>query len=258
MKNYILQIEYFGGNYCGWQKQLHSKSVQEEVEKSLSKIANHNIETICAGRTDTGVHATSQIINFNSSADRSLYAWQYGLNGLLPSDIKIISIEEVSLDFNARFSARRRTYNYLIYNSKVSSPILESHSLWENRPLDIAKMNEACKHLIGKHDYDSFRSSRCQSHSAVRTMYKAEFTKFGKIIVFEVVGNAFLHHMIRNFVGSLLKVGIGLEPAEWIGEVLKMKDRTKAFVTAKPDGLYFVGVEYEEYSFERKIIDTFI
>ncbi|APC91527.1 MULTISPECIES: tRNA pseudouridine(38-40) synthase TruA [Francisella] len=255
MKNYLLQIEYFGKNYCGWQRQSHSPSIQAELEKALSKIANQNIEVTCAGRTDTGVHATSQIVNFHSDADRSLSAWQRGANAILPQDIKILAAKEVNNDFNSRFSALNRTYNYLIYNSPISSPIFAEHSLWVNRELDIGKVNQACKYLLGEQDFSSFRSSQCQSNTPFRNIQKAEVIKQGSFIVFEVVGNAFLHHMIRNFVGSLLKVGLGFESANWIKSLLEARDRTQAAETAKAHGLYFVGVEYPAFSFKRQIIN---
>jgi tRNA pseudouridine38-40 synthase len=184
MKNYLLQIEYFGENYCGWQRQTSFPSVQQEIEKALSKVANHKVEVICAGRTDSGVHATSQIANFLSDAYRSIIAWKSGLNTLLPKDIKIIDIREVPIDFNSRFAAINRTYNYVIYNAQVSSPIFAKHSLWENRALDVDKMNEAAKYLLGKQDFSSFRSSQCQANTPFRTIQKSEFIKYGNFIVF--------------------------------------------------------------------------
>ncbi|AFJ43419.1 tRNA pseudouridine(38-40) synthase TruA [Francisella orientalis] len=257
MKNYLLQIEYFGKNYCGWQRQSHSPSVQEELEKALSKIANQNIEVTCAGRTDTGVHATSQVVNFHSDADRTLSSWMRGTNALLPKDIKILDIREVDNDFNSRFTAINRTYNYIIYNNITSSPIFVEHCLWENRELNIDKMNQACKYLLGEQDFTSFRSSQCQSNTPFRNIQKAEFIKLGNFIVFEVIGNAFLHHMIRNFIGSLLKVGLEFESPEWIKLVLEAKDRTRAAETAKAHGLYFVGVEYPDFSFRRRVMELF-
>ena len=255
MKNYLLQIEYFGKNYCGWQKQSHSPSIQQHLEKALSKVANHNIDTICAGRTDTGVHATSQVVNFSSDACRSLDAWQRGANALLPSDIKVINIKEVAETFNSRFSALSRTYNYIIYNSPVSSPIFTAHCLWEKRHLDIKAMNEAAKYLLGEQDFSSFRSSQCQSNTPFRNIKKAQFKKYGKFIIFEIVGNAFLHHMVRNLVGSLLRIGLGLEDPQWLKEILKLKDRTQAAETAKAHGLYLVGVKYPDFDFIEPITD---
>ncbi|OEZ33893.1 tRNA pseudouridine(38-40) synthase [Francisella endosymbiont of Amblyomma maculatum] len=257
MKNYLLQIEYFGKNYCGWQRQSHSPSIQSELEKALSKIANQTIEVNCAGRTDTGVHATSQIVNFHSDADRPLSAWQRGANALLPQYIKILAVKEVNNDFNSRFTALNRIYNYLIYNSPISSPIFAEHCLWENRELDIDKMNQACKYLLGEQDFSSFMSSQCQSNIPFRNIQKADFIKQGSFIVFEVIGNAFLHHMIRNFIGSLLKVGLGFESPDWIKSVLEARDRTQAAETVKAHGLYFVGVQYPEFSFKRQIINLF-
>ncbi|ALB01557.1 tRNA pseudouridine synthase A [Francisella persica ATCC VR-331] len=257
MKNYLLQIEYFGKNYCGWQRQSHSPSIQSELEKALSKIANQTIEVNCAGRTDTGVHATSQIANFHSDADRPLSTWRRGANALLPKDIKILVVKEVNNDFNSRFTALNRIYNYLIYNSPISSPIFAEHCLWENRELNIDKMNQACKYLLGEQDFSSFRSSQCQSNTPFRNIQKAEFIKKGSFIVFEVIGNAFLHHMTRNFIGSLLKVGLGFESPDWIKSVLEARDRTQAAKTVKAHGLYFAGVQYPEFSFKRQIINLF-
>ena len=258
MKNYLLQIEYFGKNYCGWQRQTHSPSIQEALEKALSKIANQSIEVTCAGRTDTGVHATSQVVNFQSDADRSFNSWMRGANALLPKDIKILDIKEVDSDFNSRFTAINRTYNYIIYNSTTSSPVFAEHCLWENRQLNIDKMNQACKYLIGEQDFTSFRSSQCQSNTPFRYIQKAEFVRQGNFIIFEVVGNAFLHHMIRNLVGSLLKVGLEMQKPEWIAELLEAKDRTKAAETAKAHGLYFVGVEYPKFNFSRPVMGLFL
>lgn len=253
MKNYLLQVEYFGKNYCGWQRQLHSPSVQQELEKALSKVANHQVEVVCAGRTDTGVHATSQVVNFSSGAHREIKAWHRGVNALLPQDIKVHLLKEVDLDFHARFSALNRTYNYIIYNAPTSSPIFAEHSLWERNPLDVEKMNQACKYLVGEHDFSSFRSSQCQANTPFRNIQKAEFIRYGNFIVFEVIGNAFLHHMIRNFVGSLLRIGLGTKDPQWLSKLLEYKDRTKAAETAKAHGLYFVGVEYEDQTFSKLI-----
>ncbi|GAB4222575.1 MAG: tRNA pseudouridine(38-40) synthase TruA [Francisella sp.] len=258
MKNYLLQIEYFGKNYCGWQKQSHSPSIQSEIEKALSKVANQKIEVTCAGRTDTGVHATSQIINFYSDAKRDINAWIRGTNALLPYDIKIIAIKEVDNDFNARFSAINRTYNYLIYNAEISSPIFAEHSLWVNKKLNVVKMNQACKYLLGEQDFSSFRSSQCQAKTPFRNIQKANFIKKGNFIIFEVTGNAFLQHMIRNFIGSLLKVGLEHRSPDWIKEILDSKDRQKAADTSKSHGLYFVGVEYPKFKFKRQIFDLFL
>lgn len=258
MKNYLLQIEYFGENYNGWQRQTSFPSVQNEIEKALSKVANHKIEVICAGRTDSGVHATSQIANYFSDADRSLMAWKRGLNAILPNDIKIVDVREISNDFNSRFAATRRSYNYVIYNAQVSSPIFAKHSLWENRPLDINKMNQAAKYLLGKQDFSSFRSSQCQANTSFRTIHKAEFSKHGNFIVFEVKGNAFLHHMIRNIIGSLVNIGLRQKEPFWIKELLDAKDRTIAAKTARAQGLYFVGVEYDDFEYSRPVKDMFV
>jgi len=252
-----MQIEYFGKNYSGWQKQAHSPSVQEELEKALSKVANHTVEVTCAGRTDSGVHATSQIVNFFSDSDRTLSSWQKGTNAFLSDDIKVVSIREVDESFNARFTAISRTYNYVIYKSQVRSPIFGDYSLLENRPLDIQKMNEAAKYFLGENNFTSFRSSKCQANTPFRFIEKAEFIERDNFIIFEVIGNAFLHNMIRNFIGSLFKVGLGFKDPIWIKEVLDAKDRCKAGVTAKPHGLFFVGVKYPDFEYRRDVSGFF-
>jgi tRNA pseudouridine38-40 synthase len=162
------------------------------------------------------------------------------------------------MGFNSRFAATSRTYNYVIYNAQVSSPIFAKHSLWENRALDVDKMNEASQYLLGKQDFSSFRSSQCQANTPFRTIQKAEFTRHGSFIIFKIQGNAFLHHMIRNLIGSLLNVGLNQEQPFWIKELLDAKDRTLAAKTARPQGLYFVGVEYNDFEYIRQIKDTFI
>ena len=244
MNYYALVVEYFGQNYCGWQRQSHSPSVQVQIETALSQIAGQEIEVVCAGRTDTGVHATAQVVSFATTVTREDKAWVLGVNSLLPKDIKVRDLKRVTSDFSARFSATYRRYNYLIYKNKVSSALWYEHSTWVNRKLNITAMNQACKYLIGEQDFSSFRSSQCQSNTAFRNIHHAFFDTFGDFVVFDIQGNAFLHHMVRNIVGSLLKVGHAEKDPQWIKELLMQKDRTKAASTAPAQGLYLVEVDY--------------
>jgi tRNA pseudouridine38-40 synthase len=244
IKNYALVLEYDGSNYCGWQRQSHSPSVQEDLECSLSKIANHPIEVVCAGRTDTGVHATAQVVNFSSSATRSLSAWLNGVNANLPKAIKVTDIVEVDEHFSARFTAKYRRYNYVVLQRKSSSPIFENRAVWERRVLNLDAMNQACQYLLGEQDFSAFRSSQCQSHSPNRYIHHAFFKCSGDFVIFDIKGNAFLHHMVRNIMGSLLAIGLGEQSPEWIATLLAEKDRNQAGKTAPAHGLYLVEVGY--------------
>ena len=245
LKHYALVLEYAGTNYCGWQRQNHSDSVQERLEKALSIIANEPIEVVCAGRTDTGVHAMAQVINFSTSAIRQEKAWVLGVNAHLPNDINVSAVYEVDERFSARFSALYRRYQYVVYQSKTSSALWHERVTWINQSLDISKMNAACTYLLGEQDFSSFRSSQCQSVSAKRNIHHAYFIKHGQFIIFDIQGNAFLHHMVRNIVGSMLEVGLGKKSPDWINALLiGVKDRTQAGVTAPPQGLYLIEVGY--------------
>ena len=255
MNYYALVIEYFGQNYCGWQRQTHSPSVQEQVEIALSKISGENIEIVCAGRTDAGVHATAQVVNFSTTALREAKAWSLGVNSLLPKDIKVRSVHQVNQGFNARFRALYRRYNYLIYQNKTSSALWCQHSTRVKHKLDADAMNQACEYLIGEQDFSSFRSSQCQSNTSFRNIHHAFFKRCGDFIVFDIQGNAFLHHMVRNIVGSMLKVGYKEHKPQWIGELLLQKDRNQAGVTAASHGLYLVEVGYEDlYNIQSKYL----
>ena len=244
---YALGIEYDGKNYCGWQKQKNVIGVQQKLEQALSKIANQSIEVVCAGRTDTGVNATNQVVHFDTTEIRKNVAWTLGVNTHLPNDIAVTWVKEVSEDFHARFSATARRYRYIIYNNKLRSAILSYGISHCHYPLDEKLMDEAAQHLVGKHDFTSFRTVHCQSHSPIRTIYHCEITRLGEYIIVDVKANAFLHHMVRNIVGSLLRVGQSQESTLWIKEVLEIKNRCKAGVTAPPEGLYFVEVDYPEH-----------
>lgn len=246
MKHYALVIEYQGSNYCGWQKQTHSLGIQAVLEKALSAVADESVTLICAGRTDAGVHATSQVASFKTKAVRDNKAWLKGTNASLPEDIKIRAVYSVFDDFNARFSALYRRYQYLIYQDQSNTALWHQHSLWIDRKLDIEKMNHACRYLLGEQDFSAFRSSQCQSHSSKRNIHHACFKTYGRWLVFDIQGNAFLHHMVRNITGSMLKVGLGEQEPIWMQDLLKAKDRTIAGKTAPAKALYLVEVGYPE------------
>jgi len=241
---YALGIEYDGKKYCGWQRQNSVVSVQQTLERALSKIANKPIEVICAGRTDTGVNATNQVVHFETEQVRKDAGWTLGVNTHLPDDIAVTWVKTVDDSFHARFSATARRYRYIIYNNRLRSAILSYGISHCHFPLDEKLMHTAAQHLIGKHDFTSFRTVHCQSHSAVRTIQHCHVSRQGQYIIVDIKANAFLHHMVRNIVGSLMRVGQSKEPTEWIKEVLELKNRCMAGVTAPPEGLYFVEVDY--------------
>jgi tRNA pseudouridine38-40 synthase len=241
---YAIGVEYLGSSYFGWQRQIHSKSVQEEVEKAFSLVADSEIKLSCAGRTDTGVHATGQVAHFDTVSLRSDSSWLRGANAHLPKEIKIKWVKEVSDDFHSRFSAIERKYQYIIYNSKFNSAILNDRVTWIYSELDIDAMNDAARSLVGEHDFSCFRSSRCQAHSPIRTMVSAKFFRSGQYIFFEIKGNGFLHHMVRNIIGSLLDIGRGKKDSDYIQQLITQKDRRLASKTAAANGLYLVGVSY--------------
>lgn len=243
---YALGIEYDGKNYCGWQKQKSVVSVQQKLEQALSKIADEPIDVICAGRTDTGVNATNQVVHFDTTKTRKDVAWTLGINTHLPSDIAVTWVKAVDDEFHARFSATARRYRYIIYNNKLRPAILSYGISHCHYPLDEILMHQGAQYLIGKHDFTSFRTVHCQSHSPIRTIQHCEITRQGEYIIVDIKANAFLHHMVRNIVGSLMRVGQSQESTVWIKEVLELKNRCMAGVTAPPEGLYFVEVDYPE------------
>lgn len=241
-----LGVEYNGAAYCGWQYQDHSPSVQERVERALSKIANHPIRVKCAGRTDTGVHATCQVVHFETEETRTPYQWVFGCNSNLPDDIAIIWAKQVDDEFHARFSATRRSYRYLIHNRQVRSALYDKRVSWEYRPLDESLMQQAALALVGEHDFTSYRALGCQAHSPVRTLYKLDIVRQDDFVIFDLEANGFLHHMVRNLAGVLMKIGAGEADVSWAKEVLQACDRTLGGITAPPGGLYLVAVHYPD------------
>ena len=246
IKRLSLGIRYDGSAYHGWQCQNDLSTVQEQLERALSRVANHNITVTCAGRTDAGVHATAQVVHFNTEADREDRSWVFGANSNLPADIRVLWAKEVSHDFHARFSATARRYRYLLYNHEIRPGILRHFVGWCHRPLDEEKMQEAASHLLGEHDFSAFRGSGCQAKHPIRTMKAFSIERQRRLIILEVEANAFLLHMVRNIAGSLIAVGSGDRSPEWMKEVLESRDRRQGGVTISPNGLYLVSVEYPQ------------
>lgn len=239
-----LGVEYDGTRYHGWQRQNTVSSIQEEVEKALSKVASQAISVTCAGRTDAGVHAIEQVVHFDTDAKRPDKAWVLGSNTILPNDIRILWAKPVFSQFNARYTAGARQYRYMIYNSRVSSALLRHRAAWYRLPLDEELMHEAGQYLIGEHDFSSFRGSGCQSKSTMRNMMFLEVSRNGNMINVDIKANAFLQHMVRNIVGVLIEIGAKKKPIRWIKEVLEACDRKAAASTADPSGLYLLKVDY--------------
>ncbi len=243
-----LGVEYLGTQFHGWQLQKSGiRTVQLVVEEALSKVADKKIRVHCSGRTDAGVHALEQVIHFETDVKRENKAWLYGGNVNLPSDVNFKWVRNVEDEFHARFDAFARQYYYKIHNTNVRSSLLASRSLWEPRKLNIELMNLAAKRLIGEHDFSSFRGNLCQAKSPIKNIEHIIFTKNGSNITLDIKANAFLHHMVRNIVGTLLKVGREERDIEWVSEVLESKQRSKAGPTAEPQGLYFVKAFYNKF-----------
>lgn len=245
---YAMCVEYNGAAYHGWQTQQPGvSSVQETLENALSRVANQVVTVMCSGRTDAGVHASSQIVHFDVDVSRSSKAWVYGCNTNLPDDIAVRWAVPVSDDFHARYSAEARRYRYVIYNHRVRPALMHDQMTWFDHPLDENQMHQAVQSLLGENDFSSFRAAGCQSNTPWRNIQEARVSRQGHLVILEIRANAFLHHMIRNIVGALLPVGTGEKPVEWIADLLALKDRTKAGVTARPNGLYFVEAIYPEH-----------
>lgn len=244
---YALAIEYDGSNFKGWQSQTGIRCIQSTVEKAISKVANEPVRIFSAGRTDAGVHASQQVIHFESNAERDCYNWLLGCNSNLPRDIVVKWIKPVTDDFHARFSALARRYRYFILNRSQRPSILYKKMTWHLQPLDAQHMHEAAQHLLGEQDFSSFQDSDCQSKTAVRHIQHVSITRENDIIRLDIQATAFLHHMVRNIVGTLLPIGEGKQDAEWFKSVLAAKNRRKAGITAPADGLYLVDVIYPEH-----------
>ncbi|MBP0599314.1 tRNA pseudouridine(38-40) synthase TruA [Herbaspirillum sp. LeCh32-8] len=277
LRRVVLGVQYDGSQWQGWQTQPHRKTVQDQLEAALQRFTTQPIATTCAGRTDSGVHALEQVVHFDTPISRDVFSWVRGTNAFLPPTIAVrwacelpyvddaaiassMTVGEQAAEvhgadraqaltqfgFHARFSAVARTYHYVLYNHPVRSPLLAGKAGWTFRPLDADRMHRAAQHLIGEHDFTSFRAVGCQAKSPVRKMDSITVRRHGDMIVFTLKANAFLHHMVRNIVGSLIVVGNGNHGPEWIAELLSARDRSRAAPTFMPDGLYLARVDYPD------------
>lgn len=246
MTRIVLAVEYDGSHFSGWQCQNEQRTVQDEVEKALSRIANQKIKVQCAGRTDTGVHALEQIVHFDAKCKRTLSNWTLGGNRNLPADVRILWTQSAIDDFHARFTAVARFYRYVILNRPINSALRYGRTSWCYASLDEVKMHDAAQALIGRHDFSSYRALSCQSVSPNRWVYFINVFRQGNEVIIELVANAFLHHMVRNIAGVLMAIGIGKQSVGWTQELLDIKDRRLGGITAPPYGLYLAGVYYPE------------
>lgn len=246
MVRIAIGIEYAGSEFEGWQTQPHGRTVQDALQGAIAIIAGHPVELVCAGRTDTGVHASSQVAHFDTPSHRPLTAWVRGVNSHLPAGIVVNWAREVNDDFHARFSALSRRYRYFLLNRPVRPAILHGRVGWFHSLLNVEKMAAAAEYLPGEHDFSAFRAAACQARSPIRTMALAQVQRHQDWIVFDFEANAFLHHMIRNLVGALVHIGKGERPAEWMAELMACRDRRSAPPTFSPDGLYLCGVTYPD------------
>lgn len=247
-----LTIEYDGSAYSGWQRQVHSPSVQQEVERALSYVADKSVQLVCAGRTDSGVHACEQVAHFETDVARSNRSWLLGANCRLPRDIRILWVDKVPEAFHARFSAIARSYRYIILNTQVPSALFQNKVCWEHRILDDVMMHKAAQHLLGEHDFSAFRASGCQAKSPVRNIEYLNISRHGNLVYVDIKANAFLHHMVRNIAGSLMAIGKHEQSTNWLQDVLMGRDRRLAAMTASAAGLYFVQAFYpREYNLQQ-------
>lgn len=246
MTRIALGIEYNGAAFYGWQRQRNVNSIQQELENALKAIAQQDIEVTCAGRTDAGVHATNQVVHFDTTVERPLKAWTMGVNANLPDTIAVKWAKQMPEDFHARFSAVARRYRYVVYNKPLRPGIFLEGVSHYYLPIDANLMDLAAQSLPGEQDFTSFRAANCQSNSPFRNIHHAKVSRVGDFVLLDIKANAFLHHMVRNIMGSLIKIGEGEQGVAWIKQLLEMKDRTQAAATAKPNGLFLVDVEYPE------------
>lgn len=251
-----LSLSYDGSSYRGWQSQRKPQvlTVQEELERALSSVANSQIVVQCAGRTDAGVHASHQVVHFDTPVARSEKAWVSGTNSQLPPTIAVEWAKPVPQDFNARFSATARRYRYIILNTAARSAILPAGLTWVRHPLNYQSMHLAAQSLLGELDFTSYRAAACQSRTPMRNVHFVEVTRRGDLVIIDIQANAFLHHMVRNIAGVLIEIGSGNQPIEWAEQILLAKDRSKGAATASPQGLYLVDVLFpDEYNLPENI-----
>lgn len=239
-----LGIEYDGTSYNGWQRQKTGLGVQQRIEEALAIVANESVEVVCAGRTDTGVHASGQVVHFDTNSERSDRGWLLGANTNLPPDVCVIWARPVDEDFHARFSATARCYRYVILNRLERSALHRDRAWWVYEPLDAGRMHEAAQRLVGKHDFSAFRAAGCQAKTATREISHIAVSRRDDWLTLEVTANAFLQHMVRNITGTLAAVGQGEREIDWVTTILESRDRKAGGIAAPPHGLTLVGVEY--------------
>ncbi len=244
-----LGVEYDGHAYHGWQVQPHCRglTVQGQLQSALSRVADHPVNLICAGRTDAAVHATGQVVHFTSHNPRELKAWVLGANSHLGGSIGVTWARAVPDDFHARFSALTRRYRYLIYNHPLRPVLYRHHLSWCYRPLSVELMQQAATALIGEHDFNAYRAVSCQAHNPLRRVDFIDIRRNGRLLMIDIQANGFLQHMVRNIAGVLLRIGAGEAAPEWAQQVLESRDRTQGGVTAPPEGLYLVAVGYPQH-----------
>ncbi|HEX2565540.1 MAG TPA: tRNA pseudouridine(38-40) synthase TruA [Burkholderiales bacterium] len=240
-----LGIEYDGSRFLGWQTQPGGGAVQDALEQALAGIAGSAVATTCAGRTDRGVHARAQVVHFDTDADRPESAWVRGVNALLPDSVAVLWARRVDPEFHARYSAFARTYRYVLLNRPVRPALAAGHVGWYHAPLDVGAMRQAAAALVGQHDFSAFRSSECQAKSPIRQLHELTIDAQAGRIDFVLRANAFLHHMVRNIVGTLVYVGKGKHPPRWAREVLESRNRAAAAPTFAAEGLYLQSIEYD-------------
>jgi len=239
-----LGLEYDGSAFHGWQTQPAGGTVQDALEKALAQIAGEPVAVVCAGRTDAGVHATGQVVHFDSPVKRPLTAWVRGVNTFLPPSVAVRWAQPVGEDFHARFSAHGRCYRYILLNQPQRPGVWHRRAGWTHHPLDVERMRQAAAFLLGEHDFSAFRAADCQAKSPVKMMRRADLAQSGKLIVFDFEAGAFLQHMVRNLVGSLVYIGQGKHPPGWMAELLRARERRLAAPTFSAAGLYLVDVRY--------------
>lgn len=247
MPRIALGVQYDGRAYQGWQSQTHGQTVQDTLQTALAKFANQIVPVQCAGRTDTGVHALDQVVHFDVPFERDTHAWVRGVNAFLPDTVAVRWARVVAPEFHARFDAYQRTYHYVIYNHAVRSPIWTGRAGWYHHRLNANAMDEAAQVLVGEHDFSAFRASECQAKSPIKTLNQISVTRHGDAVLVRVTANAFLHHMVRNLVGSLIYVGAGKQPTDWLEFLLQQKNRALSAPTFSPAGLYLSAIHYPEH-----------
>jgi len=237
-------VEYDGTDFAGWQSQSHAPSIQDAVQQALGFVAGHPVEVACAGRTDSGVHALAQVVHFDTSAVRAPRAWVLGANTRLPASVALQWAGDVAPDFHARHSALRREYRYCIVNRSARPALQRLRATWIHRSIDVDAMQRAADVLLGEHDYSAFRAAECQSKTPVRRIDSLRLTRSGDYVWADIVANAYLHHMVRNIVGTLLEVQVAQDPAAAMRAILESRDRRQAGMTVPPQGLYLWHITY--------------